>query len=194
MGYSMAAAFLDAGADVVLVSGPCGSLPSPGASETISVESAEELQSAVEEVLPGSDLLAMAAAVSDFRPVRTSEGKLKRSGEGLDIHLEATPDILRTVSGFGSGTRLLAFALEYGPDAEEKALAKMREKGADAVFMNRGDVAGQGMESPANSGILLFPGGERTVIPAGSKRFVAEAIVAALGRHFGGTAEQAGEP
>ena len=63
----------------------------------------------------------------------------------------------------------------------------MVEKGTDAIFMNRGDVQGMGMESPGNSGMLLYPDGTATEIPPGSKRFVAEATVAALGRRFGDT-------
>jgi guanylate kinase len=185
MGYSMAMAFRDAGARVTLVSGPCGPLPPPPAVTLVRVESASDLAAALTGSMDGADLLAMAAAVSDYSPGSRSDGKLDRSGGGLDLRLEPTEDILANVAGTGSGSRLLAFALEYGPDAEERALDKMSRKGADAVFVNRGGTESSGMESPFNSGVLLFPDGTRTEVPGGSKRFVAEAAVAALGRRFG---------
>ena len=71
-----------------------------------------------------------------------------------------------------------------------RARRKMDAKGTDAIFMNRGDLRGSGMESPGNSGELLFPDGGSVHIPPGSKRFVAEAITAALGLHFGETGSE----
>ncbi len=187
MGYSLAMAFRDAGASVTLVSGPCGGLQPPLMVDLVKVESAAGLASAVTETIPGMDLLAMVAAVSDFRPGRKRDGKIERSPEGLDVHLEPTQDILRSLSLEKTGTRLLAYALEYGPNAEKRAREKMTRKGADAIFLNRGDIENMGMEATGNTGILLFSGGARVEIPPGAKRFVAEATVAALGRHFSGT-------
>jgi phosphopantothenoylcysteine decarboxylase/phosphopantothenate--cysteine ligase len=186
MGYSLAMAFRDAGARVTLISGPCGSLRPPSMVDLVMTENAAGLARAVMEKLPGTDLLAMVAAVSDFMPDGKTGGKLERSSGGLDIHLEPTRDILRDVAMEKRGTRILAYALEYGSEAEKRALEKMKGKGADAVFLNRGDRENLGMEQLGNAGLLLFPGGARVEIPPGSKRFVAEATVAALGRRFGG--------
>jgi phosphopantothenoylcysteine decarboxylase/phosphopantothenate--cysteine ligase len=153
--------------------------------EFISFESARELENAIRSVLPRTDMLAMNAAVSDFVPSRRLPGKTGRRAEGMDLHLDRTTDILESISSSESDLTILAYALEYGPEAEMRAMKKMSSKGVDAIFLNRGDIEGAGMETPGNEGVLIMSDGLRTEIPFGSKRFVAEATVAALGYRLG---------
>ncbi len=184
MGYSLAMAFRDAGSSVVLISGPCGALPAPSMMEFIAIGNALELESAIRSVLSRADMLVMNAAVSDFVPSRRLPGKTERKAEGMDLHLDGTTDILESTSSSETDLTILAYALEYGPEAEMRAAKKMNSKGVDAIFLNRGDIEGVGMETPGNSGVLITSNGLRTEIPFGSKRFVAEATVAALGRYL----------
>ncbi len=177
MGISMVHAFLDAGGDVVLISGPCRYDSPPGSVETRRVETAGEMLRELRACTPGADLLVMAAAVSDFRPATIHPGKVPRGG-GLTLELEPTPDLLESL---GRTCPVLSFSLEFGPDGRERALEKLRRKGAFAAFLNRGDVPGEGMESETNRGELLFRDGSFVPVPPGSKRFVAMVLASILG-------------
>lgn len=189
MGVSLAEAFLEAGAKVTLVTGPARDADPPGPVRLVKVESASDMLEALKTETADADLLAMAAAVADFRPVETLPGKLRRTGSRLDLQLEPTEDILASLA---TGCPVLAFALEYGDEAGESAVAKMTRKGAEAVFMNRGDVSGTGMETDDNSGILFFASGSAPVPMArGSKKHLALGIAAAMGRELEGN-ENAG--
>ena len=181
MGCMLASSFRDAGASVTLVAGPMSAEP-PAGVDVVGVETALQMGRALREHVPGSDLLAMAAAVSDFRPAARTAGKMDRSKGAPLLDLEPSPDLLAELD---AGCPVLAFALEMGEGREERALAKMRHKGAFAVFLNRGDLEGLGMESPANAGVLLGADGGRLEIPPGSKRYVAETLTACLGRWLG---------
>jgi guanylate kinase len=179
MGVSLAEAFLAAGAEVVLVSGPAFSMTPPGAVRLVKVNSAADMLAALKIEVISADLLVMAAAVADFKPVSSSVGKLKRERGNLSISLESTPDITVSLSASCS---VLSFALEYGDGAEQRAAVKMKKKDAVAVFLNRGDKPGIGMETACNSGTVLFASGHGKVeIPSGSKKFVAFGIAAAMG-------------
>ncbi len=182
MGVSLAGAFFSAGAQVTLVSGPAQVMDPPGAVELVRVESASDMQKTLQERTVEADLLVMAAAVADYAPAERNPGKMKRSVDSLTLNLRPTDDILVSLQG---SCPILAFALEYGNSAEERASSKLKKKGADAIFLNRGDIPGQGMESTDNAGNILFrDGSEKAVVPAGSKKFVAFSIAAALGRKF----------
>jgi len=78
----------------------------------------------------------------------------------------------------------MAFALEFGPDGEKRALAKMKRKGADAIFYNPGDVPGAGMEASSNQGRLIFSDGSSVEIERFSKRYIAGLLAAAMGKYL----------
>ena len=185
MGCMLAAAFRDAGSEVTLLAGPMRA-ESPGGVRTVSVESAVQLGQALRRHLQGADLLAMAAAVSDYRPVERTRGKMDRRSGSTELLLQPNPDLLVDLD---AGCPVLAFALEMGGDAETRALDKLRRKGASAIFVNRGDLADQGMESQANSGVLLFADGHRVEIPRGSKRYVAQVLAGCLGSWLEGESD-----
>jgi guanylate kinase len=186
MGVSMAEAFLAAGADVTLVSGPAFHMNPPGPVHLLKVESASDMLSVLGKEIGGADLLVMAAAVSDFTPREHFEEKLSRDAGGFELSLTPTQDITASLK---AACPVLSFALEYGDSAADNARAKMLRKGSFAVFLNRGDRAFVGMETACNAGVLFFAGGDRFVsIPFGSKKFVALGIAAALGREMGSSA------
>ncbi len=133
MGYALAEAARDRGAKVVLVSGPTALTP-PVDVETIHVETAADMQQAVDATAKESDLLVMAAAVADFRPKLLSEEKIKKGGGGPpEITLERNPDIIASANG--SRLVKIAFAAETG-DHEERARPKLEAKGAAFVVAN----------------------------------------------------------
>jgi guanylate kinase len=176
MGCMLASALRDAGADVDLIAGPLQA-PPPSGVRLKRVVTASEMGSALAGLAPGCSLLAMAAAVSDFRPAKSFGGKMDRRDGARSLDLEPNPDLL---AGLEADCPVLAFALEYGGEAEERALSKLRRKGAFAVFLNRGDREGVGMESAGNAGVLLREG-RRFEVPQGSKRFVAEVVADRMG-------------
>lgn len=182
MGISMAMALRDAGAEVTLVHGPTSARPPDGVNP-VAVGTTEELLEELGRLVPETGFLAMAAAVSDFRPERKLRGKTERREGELDLRLKGTPDVLGELS---PRCPVLAFALEMGEDAEKRAERKMRSKKAAAIFVNRGDVGGVGMESLGNEGVLLFENGRRVEVPFSSKRMVAERITHEMGLYLGG--------
>jgi len=182
MGVSLAEAFLAAGAEVVLVSGPAFHIDTPGAVRLVKVDSANDMMMALQKEIVDADLLVMAAAIADFTPESTASGKLERSEEEISLILVPTPDITASLA---APCPVLSFALEFGETAVERASEKMKRKGAFAVFVNMGDKPGVGMETACNSGTILFASGEKSVeIPYGSKKFAAFGIAAALGREM----------
>jgi guanylate kinase len=180
MGCSLACAFRDLGASVTLLLGPC-SAPAPPGVDLARFETASDLQELLSARVGGTDLLAMAAAVADYRPRDRAPGKIPRSPSGLSMDLEQVPDILE---GLSAGCPVLAFGLEFGPDPVGRSRAKMEKKKSFAVFVNRGDVPGIGMEAEGNEGVVLFADGSSAQIPLSSKRFSALALAAAVGRYL----------
>jgi phosphopantothenoylcysteine decarboxylase/phosphopantothenate--cysteine ligase len=137
MGLALAEAALARGAEVTLVAANV-SLPASEAIERRDVVTAAELQLACEEEFPASDVLLMAAAVADFRPVAPRRGKIKKAGRAsLELELEATTDVLTTLAGRRrAGQILVGFAAEHGERAVELARGKLAEKGLDAIVVN----------------------------------------------------------
>lgn len=99
-------------------------------------QSTGELQNLLTNAWPDHDILVMAAAVADYRPVRIHRGKLGRT-EGLTLELEPTPDLLATLApGSRPQQTIVAFALEPAADLEDRARAKLARKGAAAIVAN----------------------------------------------------------
>lgn len=143
MGYAIAAVALAQGAEVVLVTGPV-SIPAPPGAEVILVESAREMQRALEEQLgedlSGADGLIMSAAVADFRPKNPSEQKVKRGSEDYTLELTPNPDILAEIGKRRQGLRpvLVGFALETatGDALIMSGRQKLIKKQADMIVAN----------------------------------------------------------
>ena len=137
MGYAIAAAARDAGAEVTLVTGPTAIAP-PAGVRTFRVESAEELRDAVLATLPRADAVVMAAAVADYRPIERVDRKLKKKelGRELTLRLIENPDVLKAiVAARRPGTIVVGFKAETG-DATAEAGRMLREKKLDLVVAN----------------------------------------------------------
>ena len=112
MGYALAEAARERGADVVLVTGPTELAPPAGLTMT-RVETTEEMQHALESLVPNADALIMSAAPADYRPKSPADAKRARSAGPLTVELEATPDILGSLKR-RKGMVVVGFALETG--------------------------------------------------------------------------------
>lgn len=157
-GYAIAAALAAEGARVTLVSGPV-SLSAPEGVDLVRVETAREMLAACEDALP-ADIFVSVAAVADWRPVKTSEKKLKLKGQGKTptLELAENPDILRTISHKKKKrpTLVIGFAAETH-DVERHAQEKLARKGCDWIVAN--DVSGDVMGGLENEIALITKDG-----------------------------------
>jgi phosphopantothenoylcysteine decarboxylase/phosphopantothenate--cysteine ligase len=174
-GYAVAFEALALGAQVTLVS--TVDLPTPIGATLHTVETAAEMQAAVEALAPTADVVVMAAAVADFRPKVTEIGKIKKDGGVPEIILEPTPDIL---AGLGArkrpGQTLVGFAAETS-DLVANAQAKLRRKNLDLVVANDVSAPDVGFQHDTNAVTLLRHDGVVTAVALTDKRSVARAIL-----------------
>ena len=183
MGYAIAEAARDRGAEVALVSGPV-SLPAPSGVQVVSIESSAELCDAVLSRGAWADVVIQAAAPADYRPVNVASGKIKKTGEGMTLELENTTDIAAELGRRKrDGQVLVAFAAETD-DVLENAKGKLARKNADLVVANDVSRADAGFGVDTNAVTLITRDGA-TELPLMQKRAVADGIldrVAALMR------------
>ena len=184
MGYRLAEAAWERGAEVVLIAGPVA-LPDPVGVTVRRVETTLEMEEAVRSELPGADVLVMAAAPADFRPSSPSDGKRPRVDGALAIPMEPTGDVLDATRGVRKpGSMIVGFALETG-DALAKGLAKLERKGLDLIVVNDALEPGAGFEKDTNRVALLARDGTPRILPLQSKREVAEAILDTVEQSLG---------
>jgi phosphopantothenoylcysteine decarboxylase/phosphopantothenate--cysteine ligase len=176
MGFRVAEAAWERGAEVVLITGPVALLDPVGVTVR-RVETTQEMEDALRSELPAADVLVMAAAPADFRPSSPSDGKRPRVDGALAIPMEPTGDVLDATRGARKpGSTMVGFALETG-DALAKGLAKLERKGLDLIVVNDALEPGAGFEKDTNRVALLSRDGTRQILPLQSKREVAEAIL-----------------
>jgi phosphopantothenoylcysteine decarboxylase/phosphopantothenate--cysteine ligase len=157
MGYSLAAEAAGRGALVTLISGPSHLYP-PRGLEFKQVESAADMHSEVRKACQESDVVIMAAAVSDFRFPQTSGQKLKKKNVPADIPVEATTDILEELGQAKGKTVLVGFAAET-EDLEKHALEKIRKKNLDILVANDVSRSDIGFDSDLNQVSVYTPQG-----------------------------------
>jgi phosphopantothenoylcysteine decarboxylase/phosphopantothenate--cysteine ligase len=126
MGYAVARAALEAGANVVLISGPV-SLETPAGARLVKVTSACDMLAAVKQEIENADIFVSVAAVADYRPVSVKRQKLKKSGDGMTLELVANPDILEHVASLTHPPFCVGFAAET-EDLDRNAKAKRNRK------------------------------------------------------------------
>jgi phosphopantothenoylcysteine decarboxylase/phosphopantothenate--cysteine ligase len=177
MGVAIAEAAARRGAAVTLIAANV-SLPTTAGVGRIDVVSAAELAEATGDAFVGTDVLLMAAAVADFRPSDTSEGKIVREGSAkIELELEATEDILAGLATRRrDGQVLVGFAAEHGGDIITRARGKLERKGLDAIIVNDVSDTSIGFESPDNE-VTVVTGDGETALPRASKRALADAIL-----------------
>jgi len=174
MGFAVAEAARDRGAEVVLVSGPAA-LPDPYAVCVVRVQNAAGMRDAVLEACAGADALVMAAAVADYQPAEALGQKIKRTAEGLTLSLVKTPDILAEI-GERPGLVKVGFAAE-SEELLANARKKLESKGLDLIAANDITAAGSGFGSDTNRVVLLGRDGSEEELPLLPKYEVAGRIL-----------------
>lgn len=174
-GYAIAAEARSRGARVTLVS--TVELPVPVGVEVRGVETAAEMQEALTGLAGEADVIVMAAAVADFRPVAAAPGKIKKDTGVPEIVLEPTPDIL---AGLGAAKRpgqvLVGFAAETS-DLIANAESKLRRKHLDLIVANDVSAPGVGFAHDTNAVTILRAGGTARTVSLTDKRAIARAVV-----------------
>ena len=181
MGFAIAEECARRGAKVTLIAGPV-SLPLPHPSvERIDVESAREMCDAAIAQFPSCDAAVLCAAVADYRPKVQAGRKIKHTGEGMTLELEANPDIAYTLGRMkGEGQVMAGFALETN-DGEENARKKLEKKNLDFIVLNSLEDKGAGFACDTNK-VTVIDRKDKTVYPLKSKKGVAKDIVAHLSK------------
>lgn len=178
MGFALAQALADAGAEVELVSGPTAlSISHPRIHRT-SIESAREMYAAATKVFPHCNSAILSAAVADYRPSECADHKLKKNGnEGMHLDLVQNPDILATLGSMKhAGQTLVGFALETDNE-EANAQHKLEKKNLDYIILNSLRDKGAGFGVDTNKVTIIGRNGSRKESPLMSKQEVAHLII-----------------
>ena len=175
MGYALAEAAVERGAEVTLVSGP-SSLPIPaGLLKMVKVTSAKEMFEVCKTNF-SQDAIIMAAAVADYTPKVVSSIKVKKKEGEWNIELTKTQDILKWMGENKTNQKLIGFALETN-DAVEHARGKLAKKNLDAIILNTLEDAGAGFQTDTNKVTILDKNNNMVSFELKSKAKVAEDIL-----------------
>jgi len=182
MGFAVAEAAAQAGANVTLVAGPVSMATPPGIVRRIDVRSAEQMRDAVVDASAGADIYIAAAAVGDYRPAEVASQKLKKhDGAPLELRLAENPDILATLAAQTVRPFLVGFAAETH-DVERYAQDKLKRKGLDMIAANQVG-GGLGFEAADNALTLYVPDGA-IALPRASKTELARQLVAKVAERY----------
>ncbi|MBN1643643.1 MAG: bifunctional phosphopantothenoylcysteine decarboxylase/phosphopantothenate--cysteine ligase CoaBC [Dehalococcoidales bacterium] len=181
MGYAVAEAARDRGAEVTLITAPTA-LVAPAGIELIKVQSAKEMKNAVAKASAKADALIMAAAVADYTPKAAAKQKIKKGAGGLTLDLVKTPDIISEVKG---KFLKIGFAAET-ENLLANAKKKLTGKGMDMIVANDVSAEGSGFGTDTNKVTILLKNGRQESLPLMSKREVAEKILDKMGKMMEG--------
>lgn len=178
MGFALAQALADAGAEVELVAGPTSLKIDHPRVKVTRIESAREMYAAATEVFPHCNGAILSAAVADYRPSECADHKLKKNGsEGMHLDLVQNPDILATLGTMKTDKQtLVGFALETDNE-EANAQHKLEKKNLDYIVLNSLRDAGAGFGVDTNKVTIISRNGNRKESPLLSKKEVARLIV-----------------
>lgn len=180
MGYAVAEAARNAGAKVVLVSGPV-QIPAPRGVEKLEVESAEQMLNAVQQHLPGAHIFIAAAAVSDYQCEQVAGQKIKKTSDTLTLALTRAPDVLATVGKSERPPFLVGFAAET-ENVERNALVKLNAKNLDMIAANQvGE--GLGFDKDDNALNVYWQGGKQELVLC-SKAALARQLVEVIAQRY----------
>ncbi len=182
MGFALATAFFEAGADVVLISGPVNINLSNKNIKLINVTSAHEMFEAVLKEQSNADYLILNAAVADYTPLKVANNKIKKENVEFSITLTKTTDILAELGKIKRQNQVLVgFALETN-DFKKHAEKKLKEKNADYIILNKLEVNNPCFNADFNEVTIMNNLGESIDIPKNSKKEIAESIVLYLAK------------
>jgi len=180
MGFAVAQAAREAGAEVVLVSGPV-SLPTPAGVRRLDVESAADMLKAVLGEADAADVFISTAAVADYRPANAAEQKIKKTSDKLDLCMERTADVLATVAALPNRPFVVGFAAETEL-VEQHARGKLLKKNLDMIAAN--EVGhDKAFDCEDNQLIVLWRNGRRDLGKA-SKLTLARQLVALIAESY----------
>lgn len=172
MGYALVQAALDAGHEVVLVTGPVDLQP-PAGCDVRQVVTTEQMRDASVAAFPDCDGVIAAAAVCDYKPLIRTVGKMTKIGAPISIELIETDDVLAQLGGSRNNQWVVGFALE-AENARENALQKLRAKNCDVVLLNAPSAIG----SDNNDVQILDDSGETISHLIGAKVDIARDLIA----------------
>jgi len=181
MGFAIARAAREAGANVILVTGPV-SLQTPEGITRINVETAEQMGQCVLDQLADQHILIGSAAVADYVPSNSFQGKLKKSSQQLSIELTPTLDIMREVGGMADRPFTVGFAAETD-NIKTYAQEKRRSKSMDMIAANQVGVPESGFEVDNNSLDIYWTNGEQH-LPLAHKNKIARQLVEVISRQY----------
>ena len=187
MGYAVAQALQEAGAETILISAPTD-LPVPAGVQRISVMTAQEMHTVVFEQFPEMDIVVKAAAVADYRPKEAAPQKMKKQGTSLWVELVPNPDILAELGRMKSKQVLVGFAAET-ENMLTYAQDKIHRKNVDLLVANDVTRPGAGFGSSTNIVSFLFPDGKRIDLPQMNKLEVARHLIDEIAGLLGVTKE-----
>jgi phosphopantothenoylcysteine decarboxylase/phosphopantothenate--cysteine ligase len=190
MGFAVAQAAREAGAEVVLVSGPV-SLPTPPGVRRVDVESASDMLTAVLKEVEGTDIFISTAAVADYRPARPADQKIKKTSDTLDLCMERTSDVLATVAARADRPFVVGFAAET-ESVEQNARLKLLKKNLDMIAAN--EVGhDKAFDCEDNQLIVLWRNGRHELGKA-SKLALARELVALIAESFAAARAGSAQP
>jgi phosphopantothenoylcysteine decarboxylase/phosphopantothenate--cysteine ligase len=175
MGYAIAEAAIQAGHDVVLISGPVDVDPPRGA-DLISISTSDEMFDAVHKRVRECDVLVMCAAVADYKPRQVSKNKIKKRDANLSLELVPTRDILASLPKQDRPYLVVGFAAET-ENIEANAQRKLQEKNCDVVVANDVSRPDSGIESDENEVTILLRAGKMKTISRAPKKIVARELI-----------------
>lgn len=177
MGFALASAAAELGADVTLVTGPVN-LATPFGVTRINVESAQDMLTAVINNIDNKDIFIGCAAVADYRINEVANNKIKKSAEKMQLALVRNPDILATVAGLANRPFTVGFAAETD-NVEAYARDKLVRKKLDMIAANDVSVAGLGFNADANALRVFWDAGHQD-LPATDKLTLARQLLALI--------------
>jgi phosphopantothenoylcysteine decarboxylase/phosphopantothenate--cysteine ligase len=180
MGFALAAAARDAGAEVTLIAGPCSCATPPGV-RRVDVESAADMLRATLANLDGVDIFVATAAVADYRPANPVESKIKKTSESMDIKMERTVDILATVAARSPRPFVVGFAAETD-SVEQYARQKLLKKNLDMIAAN--EVGHDKVFEKDDNALLVLWRDGRQELPHAPKVTLARDLVALIAERF----------
>lgn len=173
MAYAIAQAARDAGAKVILISGPVN-LDEPSGVKVVSITTAEQMFAATHEHIQGVDIFVAAAAVSDYRPETEVQNKIKKVKPTMQLNLVKSPDTLASVAKMADGPFTIGFAAET-EQLRKYALGKLDSKNLDMIVANKVGVD-RGFDSDVNTVEVYWRGGEQS-FPTAAKSELAEDLI-----------------